>query len=78
MADCELLKGCIFFNDKMPAQIGVGAIYKSHYCLGDSSKCARYQVAKTIGREHVPPNLYPNMHDRAQQLIVDHGHVKIA
>lgn len=26
MAECELLKGCLFFNDKMPAEKGVGAM----------------------------------------------------
>ena len=69
MADCELLKGCLFFNDKMPPERGMGAIYKTTYCQGDSSKCARYRVAKTLGREKVPANLYPNMHERANSLI---------
>ncbi len=69
MADCELLKGCLFFNDKMPPAVGLGAIYKRTYCLGDSGKCARYLVAKRLGREKVPLNLYPNMLDRARDLI---------
>ncbi len=71
MADCDLLKGCLFFNDKMPEDMGMGAIYKKTYCQGDSSKCARYIVAKAVGREKVPPGLYPNMTTRAQQIIAD-------
>ena len=71
MADCELLKGCLFFNDKMSDQVGMGAIYKKAYCLGDSSKCARFVVAKALGRENVPANLYPNMANRACQIIED-------
>ncbi|MDX9800558.1 MAG: hypothetical protein RBT69_04390 [Spirochaetia bacterium] len=69
MADCELLKGCLFFNDKMPADSGMGTIYKKKYCLGDNTKCARFMVAKSLGREKVPTNLYPNMYDRANELI---------
>ena len=71
MADCELLKGCLFFNDKMPDTVGLGAIYKAKYCLGDSALCARYVVATSLGREKVPLNLYPNMAERAHQLIAE-------
>ncbi len=69
MANCELLNGCLFFNDKMPPEKGVGAMYKQDYCLGDSSKCARYRVAKALGRQAVPTNLYPNMGERANTII---------
>ena len=33
MADCELLKGCLFFNDKMPEDSGMGSIYKKNIVL---------------------------------------------
>ncbi len=69
MADCELLAGCLFFNDKMPDDKGVGALFKQGYCRGDNSKCARYVVAKRLGREKVPANLYPNMLERARHII---------
>ena len=69
MADCELLEGCLFFNDKMPESAGLGAMYKRNYCMGDFSKCARFVVAKRLGRERVPVNLYPNMWERAQGII---------
>ena len=69
MADCKLLEGCLFFNDKMPAESGLGAIYKKKYCQGDNSNCARYMVASKLGREKVPTNLYPNMVDKANALI---------
>jgi hypothetical protein len=68
MADCELLKGCLFFNDKMPEASGMGAIYKKKYCLGDNAECARFMIAKKLGREKVPVNLYPNMVEKAQEL----------
>ncbi|NQT26263.1 hypothetical protein HQ585_12975 [candidate division KSB1 bacterium] len=69
MADCELLSGCLFFNDKMPMETGLGALFKKNYCQGDNSKCARYIVAKKLGRDKVPTNLYPNMFDEAEKLI---------
>ena len=69
MKDCELLKGCLFFTDKMPMENGLGALYKKKFCLGDYTNCARYMVAKAIGRENVPTDLYPNMYFRAKEII---------
>ena len=69
MSDCECLKGCIFFNDKMKDAGGLGSMYKKRYCLGDNSQCARYMVFKKLGKPAVPADLYPNQQDRAKQLI---------
>ena len=69
MADCKLLEKCLFFNDKMPGDSAVGELYKTKFCKGDCSNCARFVVAIKLGREKVPTNLYPNMLDRANQLI---------
>ena len=41
---CELLEGCIFFNDKMDIESGLGKLYKQRYCEGDNTICARYIV----------------------------------
>ncbi len=68
MAECELLAKCLFFNDKMPETKGIGRMYKDMFCLGNNSNCARFLVAKELGREKVPADLYPNMSDRANQL----------
>lgn len=69
MADCDLLKGCLFFNDKMPMESGVGSLYKQRFCQGDNSKCARYTIATSLGREKVPHDLYPNMDEKAKEII---------
>jgi hypothetical protein len=69
MADCELLAGCIFFNDKMPTMPTMTAMFKKNFCKGDSSNCARYMVFKALGRPSVPPDMFPNMTDRARALI---------
>ncbi len=69
MADCVCLQGCPFFNDKMPDNSGMGAIFKKKYCQGDYDKCARYMIFKALGKNKVPENLYPNMHDQAKAVI---------
>jgi hypothetical protein len=69
MANCECLQGCPFFNDRMKDTQGLGAIYKTKYCLADNSRCARYMVFKKFGKPAVPADLYPNMHDRANQIM---------
>ncbi len=39
MANCELLKGCIFFNDQMSTKPNIAELYKSNYCKADASDC---------------------------------------
>lgn len=69
MPDCKCLSGCPFFHDKMPIDKGIGAIYKQKYCQGENASCARYMVFMAKGKGNVPPNLYPNMTDRANKII---------
>jgi len=69
MTECELLKGCLFFNEIMPMEKGEGKMFITQYCKGDYSTCARYIVAKALGRENVPIDLYPDMVDRARKMI---------
>ena len=71
MPDCECLPGCPFFNGRMKDMKGMATIYKRRYCQGDNSECARYIVFSTLGKEHVPADLYPNMRDRAEQIITN-------
>lgn len=66
---CEKLGGCPFYNDKMPMDKGLGSIYKKKYCEGNKTNCARYMVAKELGKEHVPITLYPNMQGYAASVI---------
>ncbi|HHW28039.1 MAG TPA: hypothetical protein GXX21_00580 [Syntrophomonadaceae bacterium] len=67
--ECENLKKCPFYNDKMDIESGLGQLYKRRYCEGDKTQCARYKVFQTLGREFVPVDLYPNMHERAKKII---------
>lgn len=69
MADCECIGGCPFFNDKMEKKPAMSRLLKKKYCQGDYSSCARYMIFKSLGKPAVPGDLYPNMQDRAQQII---------
>ena len=48
---------------------GSAELFKTRYCLGDYVKCARHQVKDALGKPAVPADLYPNMQDRAHQII---------
>ena len=66
---CEMLEFCIFYQQKMPADSGMGSIYRRTYCETDNSKCARYMVLNALGKEFVPVDLYPNMYQKAESII---------
>jgi hypothetical protein len=67
--NCEKLSACPFYNDKMPIDQGLGKLIKKKYCENDKTKCARYYVSTTVGKEHVPQNLYPNMYEEAEKIV---------
>lgn len=69
MADCEFIKRCPFFWDKMKNAPAMSSIYKKKYCKGDNSNCARYMVATRAGRDKVPKDLFPNQQERAKKII---------
>lgn len=69
MANCECLNDCVFFNDNMEDMPGMAGMYKEKFCKGDNTTCARYIVMKKLGKENIPPDLFPNQKSRAQELI---------
>jgi len=69
MSECSLIKGCMFFNDKMETKPSLASVYKKNYCKGSYEDCARYMVATTIGRGEVPLNMFPNMKEKAEEII---------
>ena len=67
---CEKTAGCPFYNNKMMVKSpSILSNYKKKYCEGDKNKCARYKVFIFLGANKVPNNLYPNMVDRANEII---------
>lgn len=69
MSECEYLAGCPFFNDKMPIDTGMGALYKTNYCKGGFEKCARYMVVQALGKGKAPADLYPSQQTRVAEII---------
>ena len=70
MADCELLATCPFFQDKMADKPATAEMYKKQYCRGENSNCARYMIFRELGREMVPPDLFPNQTERAEEILI--------
>jgi hypothetical protein len=71
--NCARLNSCPFYNDRMPMESGIGAIYKKKYCMGSNAACARYLVLQSLGAGHVPDTLYPGMIDVAEQILAAAG-----
>ncbi len=69
MADCQCLPGCPFYNDHMKGMEGMKELYKTKYCRGDNSQCARFMVFQKLGKEAVPADLFPSMVDRAKEIL---------
>lgn len=72
MAMCENLLKCPFYQGKMSMDSGLGSMYKKRYCEGDRLNCARYMVFSTLGKDFVPASLYPNMVDKAKEILTKH------
>ncbi len=70
MASCELTDRCAFFNDKLPDHKGLAETMKAQYCKGNWKACARYIISQKLGRRQVPINLYPDMIEQAEKLLV--------
>lgn len=69
MASCECLPRCPFFNDRMANMPSVSTMMKRNFCQGEFAGCARFKVMKALGAPRVPPDLFPNMPERAEALI---------
>jgi len=69
MADCQCIPGCVFFNDRMADMPAMANSMKKRYCQGDYSACARFMVFSALGREKVPPDLYPSNVEKARVIL---------
>jgi hypothetical protein len=65
--ECERMKTCPFFGDRMKHLPAVSHVIKQNYCLGDKNLCARYQVA--AAGIAIPDDLFPSDKARAQRLL---------
>ncbi|MCX5708753.1 MAG: hypothetical protein NTY14_07305 [Candidatus Omnitrophica bacterium] len=71
MADCKLLKTCIFFSDRMVGMPKTADMVKEKYCQGDNSECARHMVFIACGREKVPSDLFPGQIEKARDILAN-------
>ena len=69
MARCDLLEGCIFFNDKMQNYPFAAEQMKQTYCVEGDVDCARFIVRDALGKEKVPGDLFPNDVERAYRIV---------
>jgi hypothetical protein len=66
---CEKIPKCPFFNEKMTHAPENTRALKNAFCLGDKTKCARYRIATTLGPTNVPPELFPDEVQWADEII---------
>ncbi len=69
MAKCEFLQTCPFFNDVMANMPTSAMMMKEKYCEKGLEQCARFTIAKTLGKLAVPADLFPHQKDRAKDII---------
>lgn len=73
MAECECLKGCPFFNDRMSNMPSLANVYKKQFCLSDFNACARHMIFLALGKEKVPLDLFPNEVEKAKKIISENS-----
>lgn len=71
MGACEFIEKCPFFQDKLENKPAEVEELKTKYCKENNLNCARYMVAHALGKEKMPPNLYPHEKDRAYIVIAE-------
>lgn len=69
MANCEMLPECLFFSDKLANMPTIADNLKNIFCLGDNTLCARYLIAKHLGKDKIPFDLFPHNTDRVEIIL---------
>lgn len=73
MAECEFIIKCPFFNDELSGKTDEVDEMKEKYCKNNNLNCSRYMVVNSIGKEFMPPNLYPHEKQRAYLAIAENS-----
>ena len=71
MAECEFINNCPFFEGKLARKEVEIDKLKDEYCRSNSLHCARYIVAIALGKESMPPDLYPHEKEVAYRLLAE-------
>ena len=75
MTNCELLPGCLFFNNKLKNMPKLVETMKRLYCLWNYMQCARYRVSSTLSIKEVPEDLFPCDTIKAKIIIAQNYHL---
>ena len=73
MAECELIDKCPFFSGQLAERADEREELKEKYCKNNNLNCARYMIASSVGKEQIPPNLYPDEKIAAYAIIAEKG-----
>jgi hypothetical protein len=68
---CRYLAFCPFFRDNVAKNPALAGTYKNSYCNANQSNCARYLIARALGRDSVPSDLFPDQMNRAERIILE-------
>ena len=71
MGDCEFIEMCPFFQDKLAEKPVEIEELKEKYCRKNNLNCARFMIAQAVGKEKMPPDLYPDEKTIAYQVIAE-------
>jgi len=70
MSDCESISKCGFSKNRMDNTMpALAEIMKQNYCQGAWDTCARHKLSHSLGKDSVPVDVFPNQHERANQII---------
>ena len=73
MGECELIDKCPFFSGQLADKPVEIEDLKEKFCKNNNLNCARYMIANALGKEHMPPNLYPHEKAVAYGVIAEKG-----
>lgn len=71
VGNCEFIEKCPFFAGALADKPVEVDELKEKYCKNNNLNCARYMLAQALGKEHMPPDLYPHEKTVAYQLIAE-------
>ena len=67
---CEFKNTCTFYAEQSQLMPVTADYYKATYCKIDYKGCARNMVAKEVGFEQVPSDLFPCQILRARKILL--------
>jgi len=67
---CEFKNKCTFYVEHSSMMPVTADYYQATYCKIDSKSCARNMVAREVGFEQVPTDLFPCQAHRARKILV--------